>query len=69
MAKPNCISLKGFRIASTTYDIVKEISDELCLSKNDVLRLLLNRATTQLKYDCLKAGGYKNLTFSLVEIK
>ena len=69
MAKQNTIVIKSFRITAENFKIIKEIADELCFSQTDVIRLMLNRAVQQIKFDKVRAGGYKNLTFSLEKIK
>ena len=69
MKGENTIVIKSFRISAGNFKIIKEIADELCFSQTDVIRLLLNRALQQLKYDAIRSGGYKNLTFSVEKIK
>jgi len=69
MAKRNSRIIKSFRLSANTFDIIKEVADELCLAQNDIIRILLNRSTQQLKHDALRAGGYQNLSFSLEKIK
>lgn len=65
MAKRNSVVYKSLRLAGEVDDFIKEMSEELCFSKNDCLRLLLNRSILQMKYDLKKFGGFSNLTFEI----
>jgi len=69
MAKKNSVVLKSMRISAEMNEILVEVAEELCIKKVDIVRLLLNRALMQLKYDSLRAGGYKNLDFAIKKIK
>ncbi len=69
MAKPNSIIIKSFRIPAENFKIIKEVSDELCISQIDIVRLLLQRALMQLKHDAIRMGGYKNLDFAIKKVK
>lgn len=61
--------IKSFRISNQTDRILNEASEELCLSKVDIIRLLLNSSANNLKVDAIKAGGFANLNFSLIKNK
>lgn len=61
--------IKAFRLSTQTDNILNEASAELCLSKVDIIRLLLNASANNLKADAIKAGGFSNLNFSLIKNK
>ncbi len=65
MAKRNSVVYQALRISGDVDDFIKEMSEELCFSKNDVLRLLLNRSVLQIKGDLIRFGGWKNLSFEI----
>ena len=69
MKKQKTIVIKSFKISEENFEIIKETADELCLKQQEVILLLLNRATQELKKDVIRSGGYKNLNFSLEKIK